>query len=76
PTTKGGTFTVFGFAGLSSDNRNVEKDSTDWKEKSDRYPYKFVANTAMSGVTHTILLGTRINLKTSAGISYTKNGYD
>jgi len=76
PTTKGGTFTVFGFGGLSSDNRNVEKDSTDWKEKSDRYPYKFVANTAMSGVTHTILLGNRINLKTSAGISYTKNGYD
>lgn len=76
PTTKLGTFTVFGFGGLSSDNRNVEKDSTDWKEKSDRYPYKFVANTAMSGVTHTILLGNRINLKTSAGISYTKNGYD
>ncbi len=76
PTTKAGTFTVFGFGGLSSDNKSVEKDSTDWKEKSDRYPYKFAANTAMSGVTHTILLGNRINLKTSAGISYTKNGYD
>ena len=76
PTNKLGTFTVFGFGGLSSDNRDVDKDSTGWKEKSDRYAYRFTANTAMSGVTHTILLGNRINLKTSAGISYTKNGYD
>ncbi len=76
PTNKLGTFTLFGFGGLSSDNRNVDKDSTKWEEKSDRYPYHFVANTAMTGVTHTILLGNKINLKTSAGYSYTKNGYD
>ena len=30
----------------------------------------------MSGVTHTLLLGNKINLKTGAGFSYTKNGYD
>lgn len=76
PTKKLGTFTVFGFGGLSSDNRKVEKDSAGWEEKSDRYPYKFIANTAMTGITNTILLGNKINLKTSAGISYTKNGYD
>ena len=76
PTNKLGTFTLFGFGGLSSDNRNVEKDSSGWKEKSDRYPYHFVANTAMSGATHTILLSNKINLKTSAGYSYTKNGYN
>lgn len=76
PTNKLGTFTLFGFGGLSSDNRDVDKDSTKWEEKSDRYPYHFVANTAMSGLTHTLLLGNKINLKTSAGFSYTKNGYD
>jgi outer membrane receptor protein involved in Fe transport len=76
PTNKLGTFTLFGFGGLSSDNRNVDKDSTKWEEKDDRYPYRFVANTAMSGVTHTVLLGNKINLKTSAGFSYTKNGFN
>jgi outer membrane receptor protein involved in Fe transport len=76
PTNKLGTFALFGFGGLSSENRDPEKDSAKWEEKDDRYPYRFVANTAMSGLTHTILLGSRINLKTSAGVSYTKNGYD
>jgi len=76
PTNKLGTFTLFGFGGLSSDNRDIDKDSTKWEEKSDRYPYRFTANTAMSGVTHTLLLGKKINLKTSAGYSYTKNKYN
>src|SRR6476620_3572179 len=76
PTNKLGTFTLFGFGGLSSENRDPEKDSTKWEEKSDRYPYHFIANTGMSGLTHTILLGSKINLKTTAGISYTKDGYD
>ena len=76
PTKKLGTFTLFGFGGLSSDNRSVDKDSSKWEEKSDRYPYRFVANTGMSGITHTLLVGNKINLKTSAGYSYTKNGYN
>ena len=76
PTNKLGTFTLFGFGGLSSEDLNAEKDSTKWEEKSDRYPYHFVANTAMSGMTHTALLGSKINLKTGMGFSYTKNGYD
>ena len=61
PTNKLGTFTLFGFGGLSSEDLNAEKDSTKWEEKSDRYPYHFVANTAMSGMTHTALLGSKIN---------------
>ncbi len=74
PTNKLGTFTLFGFGGLSSDRVDANKDSLSWEEKSDRYPYHFVANTAMSGVTNTLLLGGKLNLKTSAGFSYTKNG--
>jgi len=76
PTNKLGTFTLFGFTGLSGENRNAEKDSAKWEEKSDRYTYRFAANTSMSGVTHTVLVGNKINLKTSAGYSYTKNAYD
>ena len=76
PTNKLGTFTLFGFGGLSSDKFNAEKDSSKWEEKSDRYPSQFVSNTAMSGITNTLLVGNKINLKTSAGFSYTRNGYN
>ena len=76
PTNKLGTFTLFGFGGLSSDKMDPDKDSTAWEHKEDRYPYHFVSNTAMSGATHTLLLGNKINLKTSAGFSYTRNGYN
>src|SRR3954469_5648886 len=76
PTNKLGTFRLFGFTGLSGENRNAEKDSAKWEEKSDRYTYRFAANTSMSGVTHTVLVGNKMNLKTSAGYSYTKNAYD
>jgi len=76
PTNKLGTFTLFGFGGLSSDRMDGDKDSLKWEEKSDRYPYHFAANTSMTGVTNTLLLGAKVNLKTSAGFSYTKNGYN
>jgi len=76
PTNKLGTFTLFGFGGLSSDRMDADKDSLKWEEKSDRYPYHFIANTAMTGITNTVLLGNKVNLKTSAGFSYTKNGYN
>ncbi len=76
PTTKLGTFTLFGFGGLSSEVEKTDKDSTKWKSKSDRYPSDFVANTSMNGITHAILIGKKMNIKSSAGISYTKNGYD
>ena len=76
PTKNAGTFTLFGFGGLSTDKLDADKDSSKWEERSDRYPYHFIANTGMSGLTHTILIGNHINLKTGAGISYTENGYD
>jgi outer membrane receptor protein involved in Fe transport len=76
PTNKFGTFTLFGFGGLSSDKFDAEKDSAKWEVKSDRYPSQFVSNTAMTGITNTLLVGNNINLKTSAGFSYTRNGYN
>jgi outer membrane receptor protein involved in Fe transport len=76
PTKTIGSFTLFGFGGLSSDNLEADKDSAKWTEKADRYPYRFLANTGMSGVTHQIPLGSRAALKTGIGVSYTKNGYD
>jgi hypothetical protein len=76
PTNKFGTFTLFGFGGLSSDKFHAELDSAKWDHSSDRYPSQFISNTAMSGVTNTLLVGNKINLKTSAGFSYTRNAYN
>ena len=76
PTSKLGSFTFFGFGGLSSEIRKADKDSSKWEEKDDRLSYDFVANTGMAGLTHTILPGNKINLKTGIGYSYTNNGYD
>ncbi len=76
PTNKLGTFTIFGFGGLSDQTFVADKDSANWETKSDRYSYKFFSNTAMTGLTHTILAGNRLNIKSGVGISQTNIGYD
>lgn len=76
PTNKLGTFTLFGFGGLSSEVEKVDKDSAKWESKDDRRPSDFVSNTSMTGITHTILLGRRVNLKSGLGLSYTRNAYE
>jgi hypothetical protein len=76
PTNKMGSFTLFGFGGLSNEKRKTELDSLKWENKDQRYPYYLVANTAMTGMTHTLLIGKNINLKSGIGLSYTKNGYN
>jgi hypothetical protein len=76
PTNNMGNFSLFGFGGLSSEKEKADKDSLKWEDKDDRYTSDFTANTGMAGATHTILLGKKINLKTAAGVSYTRNAYD
>ena len=76
PTNKFGTFTVFGFGGLSDQEFNAEHDSLKWESKSDRYSYNFLSNTGMTGMTHTVLVGNKLNIKSGVGISQTKVGYD
>lgn len=75
PTTKWGNFTFFGFGGLSSEVDKAETDPAKWESIDDRFSSDYIANTSMNGITHSILLGKKANLKSSAGISTTKNGY-
>ena len=75
PTKKLGTFTLFGFGGLS-DNELKAKDPDKWEYKSDRYAEIFSSNTGMTGVTHTVLFGNKLNIKSGVGLSQTKIGYD
>jgi hypothetical protein len=74
PTNKLGTFTFFGFGGLSDQKFNADEDSLKWESKSDRYSYTFLSNTGMTGITHSILVGNKLNIKSGIGISQTKVG--
>jgi hypothetical protein len=76
PTNKLGTFTFFGFGGLSDQKFNAEQDSLKWESKSDRYSYTFLSNTGMTGITHSRLAGNKLNIKSGIGISKTRVGYD
>lgn len=75
PTQKLGQFTVFGFGGLS-DDETAAKEAGEWQEKNDRYASRFISNTGMTGVTHSILLGNRLNIRTGFGFSRNDIGYD
>jgi hypothetical protein len=76
PVRKLGTFTLFGFGGLSKESAKTIFDSSKWIISDDRHPDISLANTGMAGLTHTILLGNNMNLKSGIGISYTRNGYE
>ncbi len=76
PTKKWGTFTIFGFGGLSDQTYDADKDSSKWEETRDRYSFKFLSNTGMTGLTHSIFVGNKLNIKSSVGVSQTSIGFD
>lgn len=76
PAGKLGTFTLFGFGGLSDQLFKADKDSSKWESQTDRYSSDFFSNTAMTGLTHSIFAGSKIQIKTGVGFSYTKMGID
>jgi hypothetical protein len=75
PAKRFGTFTLFGFGGLSSQNSNMETDPEKWEEDVDRYGGKFKSNTGAAGITHTISLNYKTTLRTAAVYSFTENGF-
>ncbi|ULQ57185.1 TonB-dependent receptor [Flavihumibacter rivuli] len=76
PTRKLGTFSIFGFGGLSSQQIDTEKDPAKWENEFDRYGGKFSGNTGATGITHSIHLGRNTYLKSSAAYSYQENTVD
>ncbi|MVM34811.1 TonB-dependent receptor plug domain-containing protein [Spirosoma sp. HMF4905] len=64
PTRKAGTFTLFGFGGLSSSKVNAPADSSKWETGYDQYNDDFRSNTGAAGITHTLPIGRKALLKT------------
>ncbi|CAN5596709.1 carboxypeptidase-like regulatory domain-containing protein [soil metagenome] len=75
PTKVSGSFTLFGFGGLSSQVYKAEKDSAQWTDYFHRISSKFHANTGASGITHFLTITSSTYLKTSLIASGTSNGY-
>ncbi len=75
PTDKYGTFTFFGFGGLSSEVYKAKHDSTLWETDWDRYSSKFFANTGASGMTWSKSMSDHSYLKVAAVASSTAIGY-
>lgn len=75
PAGKAGTFTLFGLGGLSDQTYKGTPDSLLWRENGDKqYDGKFLANTGVVGLTHSIILGSQTSLKTVVAVSGTNNG--
>lgn len=74
PTKRIGSFTWFGFGGLSSQKENALEDSSKWEHMDDRYHSKFVSHTAATGITHQVVLGPKTGLRSAIGYSYSKIG--
>ena len=75
PTDKYGTFTFFGFGGLSSEVYKAKEDSALWEVEWDRYSSKFFANTGASGMTWSKSMNDHSYLKVAAVASSTAIGY-
>ncbi|MEZ4775846.1 MAG: TonB-dependent receptor [Bacteroidia bacterium] len=70
PTKSAGTFDIFGIAGVSKRLRYAEQDTALWKEDLDRFELLLTSDMAATGVSHTLLLGSRSVLKTVVVGSY------
>jgi len=72
-----GSFSIFGLAGLSKQYVHGVPDSSVWRESlGKKYPYDFLANTGVAGLTHSKTWGSNTFLKTVLVFSGTENGYE
>jgi hypothetical protein len=76
PTAKAGTFSLFGFGGLSSQHDEAEKDSLVWEEDFDRISWNYFSNTAAAGVKHGIVLDNNTFLQSTLTVSANESGYE
>lgn len=74
---KFGAFSLFGLGGLSKQTLAGSPDTASWAENLDKqYPYVFLANTGVMGMTHSKIWGSSTFLKTALVFSGTENGLE
>ncbi|MFC4874467.1 TonB-dependent receptor [Negadavirga shengliensis] len=65
PIGEKSTLSVFGFGGLSDQNRHAQKDSLNWSGDFDRYSSSFFSNTGAVGIKHAYILNKSNFLQTT-----------
>ena len=75
PSGKSGSFSFFGFGGLSDQNFDAPRDSAKWNESYDRYDFNYHTNTGMAGLKHAITIKDKTFLQTSLVYSGFGKGY-
>ncbi len=75
PTRKAGTFSLFGFGGLSSQSSLAKKDSTLWHDDYDRYNTTYFSNTGAAGLRHSVTLSEKTYLQSAVVVSGNDHGY-
>lgn len=69
-----GSFSLFGFGGLSKQTLEGDPDSTTWIENPQlKYPFVFQTNTGVVGLTHSKIWGSNTHLKTALVLSGVDN---
>ncbi|MEQ8425781.1 MAG: TonB-dependent receptor [Cyclobacteriaceae bacterium] len=76
PTNKLGSFSLFGFGGLSDQKDDGVSDSTKWESESDRYNSTYISNTGAAGIKHQLNIGDNTYLKSSVMLSGSDLGYE
>ncbi|MBL7873243.1 MAG: TonB-dependent receptor [Cyclobacteriaceae bacterium] len=76
PTHTFGNFSLFGFGGLSDQNQNAKKDSTQWEEDYQRNNASYFSNTGAAGVKHAITINPQTYLQSAIVISGNNHGYE
>ncbi|MDI1322208.1 MAG: TonB-dependent receptor [Algoriphagus sp.] len=56
PTGTKSSFTIFGFGGLSDQNKDALKDSLEWSSDFDRYSSTYFSNTGAIGIKHSYMI--------------------
>jgi len=74
PTRKSGSFSLWGFGGLSNQNSDAKKDSTKWESSYDQYNFNYKSNTGAVGLSHFIMTDEKSYLKTTLVASGTMRG--
>lgn len=69
PTGTKSSFTIFGFGGLSDQNRDAEKDSLNWESEDDRHSSTFFSNTGAIGIKHAYMIDRSNFLQTTVLVS-------
>jgi hypothetical protein len=75
PTSKTSSITAFGFAGLSSQRTEAERDSMEWESEFDRYDGRYLSNTGALGIKYSSILNANTFMQHALMFSGNEIGY-